>query len=421
MFITNSGDDTIKNVIFDINLTKHEITMKIFAVCQFYYPENFTITPLLNELVRRGHEVTVLTGRPNAGFGRILEGYHRLRFEIIDGVKVHRVPIRPRKNGRISLILNFFSFFFLARMFALRHRGEYDVVLTMSLSPVISMVPAIDFAKRNKLPLLEYCVDLWPASVAFTNYVDHESLMYRLLKRWSGRIYRAADRLLVGSPSYAAYMEQVHRIPSAKIATLVQPALTDRLMTAPIVYEKGHNLVYVGNIGQVQLLDELVSALTDFIDVDLHVHIIGSGSSLPELKDKALRLHVDHMLTWYGTLPSETAFAYLPNADGLFLPLKEGGYVGKTIPNKMMMYLASGRPILAALCGDGRDILEQAGGGIIVTPDHHGIVGGLKKLLSLTEEEKNALGGRNRAYYEANHTLNKIGTDLETYLKDLVN
>jgi hypothetical protein len=67
--------------------------MKILAVCQFYYPENFTITPLMRDLVARGHQVTVVTGRPNAGWGRIAPAYRRRSFEIIDGVKVHRLPI----------------------------------------------------------------------------------------------------------------------------------------------------------------------------------------------------------------------------------------------------------------------------------------------------------------------------------------
>jgi len=395
--------------------------MRILAICQFYHPENFTITPLLNQLVRLGHDVTVVTGRPNAGFGRILPEYRRVRFEIIDGVKVHRVPIVARKNGRLSLIANYFSFYLSARMFVARHQQDYDVVFGMSLSPVISLVPAVAFARRKRLPLLVYCVDLWPESVAFTDYVRPDSLAYRILKRWSGDIYRAADRLLLGSPSYRQYMQEVHHIDEPRLRTLLQPALTETLKSAPHVFSRGIHLVYVGNLGTVQLLDEFIEAAAEFKNDELNLHIIGSGSALERLRRRAAELGVSDKVMWYGTLPSPEAFAYMASADALFVPLKEGGYVGQTIPNKLMMALAAGRPILGALKGDGRALLEYAGGGIIVEPSKDGIIAGIRRLLHMGADEKKALGERNRTYFQDHLTLEKIGCELETHFIDLTN
>ena len=75
--------------------------MKILVICQYYYPEPFRITDLCEELVKRGHEVMVVTGEPNYPEGEIYKGYenHRKSNEVIKGVRVHRCPIIPRKTG----------------------------------------------------------------------------------------------------------------------------------------------------------------------------------------------------------------------------------------------------------------------------------------------------------------------------------
>ncbi len=394
--------------------------MNILTFCQFYYPENFTITPLMRQLVAQGHQVTVVTGRPNAGFGRILPEYKNCSFEILDGVKVHRLPIVARRPGRLGLIINYFSYYFRGRQFARKHQGNYDIVFGMSLSPVISLVPAIDFARKHKLPLMLYCVDIWPESAVFTNYIQRDTLAYQILKSWSQRIYRAADRLLVGSPSYQEYMIKEHHLDANKLNVLVQPALTSELKLAPITYEAPYNLVYIGNIGQVQLLDELVSAMERLSD-NVHLHLIGYGTAWPRIQEFIKTHQLSARIHYYGTLKSAEAVAYIPKATAVVVALKDGGYVGQTIPNKLIMYLGFGRPIIGAIAGDGANVLREAGGGIIVAPTVDGFIEGVQTLISLTDAEKNALGARNQSYFNQHFTLEKIGRKLEDYLRELIN
>ena len=395
--------------------------MNILTICQFYYPENFSITPLMRELVAIGHQVTVITGRPNAGFGQILPEYRQTKFEIIDGVKVHRLPIVARKQSKISLIINYFSFYFLGRHFVRHHHGDYDVVFAMSLSPVISLVPAVKYAKKHKLPLILYCVDIWPESVVFTNQIGRDTLGFKLLKHWSKQIYQSADRLLVGSPSYRQYMNEEHGISGDKIFTLVQPAITETSSGPAIDFKEGHHIVYIGNLGQVQLIEELLEAFLMFGETDLHLHLIGQGSRYLHIKAFVNEHHLENRIHLYGTLASEVAATYGPNADALLLPLKQDGYVGKTIPNKLMMYLQYARPIIGALKGDGRDILNQAGGGILVDPTKDGLIEGIQAVLSMSEQEKSALGARNLAYFKEHHTLTKVVKELVHHLNDIKN
>ena len=70
--------------------------MRILIVCQYYYPEKVTITPIAEDLVKRGRDVTVVTGRPNYGLDGIPKAYRHLCYEERNGVKIHRVWLYPR-------------------------------------------------------------------------------------------------------------------------------------------------------------------------------------------------------------------------------------------------------------------------------------------------------------------------------------
>ena len=121
--------------------------MRILVVCQYYYPENVVITPICEALAARGNEVQVITGKPNYGFGHILPGYEKIKDEVINGVKVHRLPLVARKKSRISLIRNYLSFWKNAKHYLAHLKEDYDLVYSMSMSPLISVEGGEIYAK----------------------------------------------------------------------------------------------------------------------------------------------------------------------------------------------------------------------------------------------------------------------------------
>ena len=151
--------------------------MKILLVTQFYYPERFSTTDIAEELVKLGNEVTVLTGKPNYGYGYILEEYKKVKEENINGVRVFRTELYPRKHSRLSIIRNYLSFHRNAKRFVGHLNQEFDVVMSISMSPVILIAPAIKFAEKHNLKHLLFCEDLWPESTVVTHAVRRNSLM----------------------------------------------------------------------------------------------------------------------------------------------------------------------------------------------------------------------------------------------------
>ena len=86
--------------------------LKILVVYQHYYPEPFRLPDICETLVQRGHSVTVITGAPNYPEGEIYAGYEKGKRadEVINGVRVHRCPLIPRKTGVLFRFLNYYSF-----------------------------------------------------------------------------------------------------------------------------------------------------------------------------------------------------------------------------------------------------------------------------------------------------------------------
>ena len=110
--------------------------MKILAICQYYYPENMVFTNICEELVKQGNNVTVLTGKPNYGYGEIIPEYKKVKFEVINGVKVHRVNLIARKKSRLSIINNYLSFWSNSKKWIRNCKENYDIIYSMSMSPV---------------------------------------------------------------------------------------------------------------------------------------------------------------------------------------------------------------------------------------------------------------------------------------------
>ena len=86
--------------------------MKILIVTQYFWPENFRINQLANELDKKGHSVLVYTGLPNYPEGKIYKSFKDNKdfYNFFGNIKVIRIPIYPRGNNFAILFMNYMSF-----------------------------------------------------------------------------------------------------------------------------------------------------------------------------------------------------------------------------------------------------------------------------------------------------------------------
>ena len=390
--------------------------MKILIVTQYFYPERFSINDIAKEMVRQGHEVHVLTGKPNYGYERIVPGYEKISYEEYEGIKIHRVNLSPRKKSRFSIINNYLSFWVNSSRFVNKLDDDFDVVLSVSLSPVISINAGIKYAKKHHVKHVLYCLDLWPESTLVTGAVKKNSLMYHILYKWSKKMYDGCDKIIVSSPSFVSYFNDVLGIKDKDFSFVPQPGMMPKEELPAIEYKNKYNIVYAGNIGTIQLVDRFVLATKD-IKEDFKLHLIGMGSLDKKVNDIIKENNLEDKVTYYGPKQIEETVRYYKNADALIVGLDNKGTVGKTIPNKLSQYLYFNKPILGVLEGDGKDLLNNAGGAILVNNDVSSISKGMLDIIHLSDKEKQSMGKKNKEYYEKNLTIKEIVGSILNQLK----
>ena len=394
--------------------------MKILAICQLYYPENVVFSKICEQLVKLGNDVTVLTAKPNYGYGEILPEYRNIKYEEINGVKVHRVNIYARKISRLSIIRNYLSFWRNSRKWVRKCKEKFDIVYSMSLSPVTILSAGNLYKKKHHVKHIVHCVDLWPESVLVTHAVREHSLTYKILYKWSRDLYSNVDKVLIGSPSFSEYFVKVLKLDVPTIF-VPQPSLVEDNTAEPYKYEKKFNILYCGNLGLIQLIDLIPEAMSLINNPDIQFHIIGMGPKtdflLKEIKEK----HLEDKIVYHGPIPAPKAASYFASADALYVSLKNEGYVGKTIPNKLMMSMAFGKPIIGVLGGDGKQILETSGGAVIADENAKSLADAINKISSYDKEQLKKLGLVNQTYYANHFSIKACGETInELFLNELL-
>lgn len=392
--------------------------MKILVVCQYYYPEPFRVNDICEEMVKRGHEVTVVTGEPNYPEGQIYKGYeeHAHADEIINGVKVHRCPIIPRKTGTLYRLLNYFSYPHEAKKYIRNLTASdgkpFDVIFVNQLSPVMMTEPAIVYKRKHGTPVVMYCLDLWPESLV-AGGVSRGSVIYKAFHRISKRIYRGMDRILITSRMFRGYLEEQFGIENEKVEYLPQYAegLFEKL---PYKTPGGEtDLVFAGNIGEVQSVDTIVKAAEMMQDQKVHFHIVGSGTDLERLQGLTKELK---NITFYGRRPLEEMPEFYAKADAMLVTLKADPVLSLTLPGKVQSYMAVGKPIIGAIDGETAEVIKSAECGYCgKAEDVDALVQNIKEFVET--DHKKQMGENARAFYETYFARDKFMDKLEDELK----
>ncbi len=393
--------------------------MKILVVTPHYYPEGFSITAMCEEWVKEGNDVFVVTDKPNYGFGQVLPEYRHVKDEVINGVRVHRCNSFARKDSRISIVANYLSFYLTAKSYLSRLKENFDVVYSFSLSPIISVSGANVYARKHHVRHVLHCLDLWPESVLCTGAMKKKSLGYRILYHWSRKIYKKADEILVSSPSFKTYFEEILKLPGDNISFVPQPPYLVEQDGEDFQYPRKNAFLYAGNIGRLQLVENLCEAFSLLPDeVEASLYIIGMGARKNQVERLVKEKHLEPRVVFLGPKPRKETARYYANVDGVVVSLTDKGFVGKTIPNKLSSSLYYGKPFFAVIHGDGRALLEKIGGAVFSDKeDPASIKDAILKFLSLSTEEKERMGKANKKCFEEHFSFSSCMEQINEHLK----
>ena len=387
--------------------------MKILVICQNYYPEQFRITDICEELVRRGHEVVVITGLPNYPEGRIFKDYRhgKNRDEIINGVKVHRCFIIGRRSGMIFRFLNYYSFAISSKMYAKKLKEKYDVVFVNQLSPVMMAKAGITYKKKHGTKLVLYCLDLWPESLVVGG-IKRNSFVYKHYKKVSEKIYKQCDEILVTSKCFSDYFTEKFGIEN----TLYLPQYAETSFSPENCKKEKDDfidLMFAGNVGLAQSVETIIEAARLTQDIkNLRWHIVGEGSEFQNITKMAKNLP---NVWFHGKKP----IVDMPNlysiADAMLITMKTDPILSFTLPGKIQSYLAAGKPIIGAVDGETRRVIEEANCGYCGNSENvEQLAENVRKFI--TNENKSILAENARKYYVEHFAKDKFFEEIMSVL-----
>ncbi len=398
--------------------------MKILLVCQYFYPEEFKVNELVEGLVSRGNEVTVLTGKPTYPRGPYPKGYKfwGVQKEEYKGAKIIRVPELTRGNGgSIGIVKSMLSFMFFGRWYARWHKLEADAILCFQLSPVTMAIPALVYQKKLGVKYVHWVQDLWPESVTATTSIKGGPVV-NWLNKLVTKIYKRADVILVQSK---AFEKSICEKGNFKNKLVFAPNWAEESIAngeqhpADCTLPEGFKVMFAGNIGVAQDFENIIKAADLTRDIpEIKWVIVGDGRDREHSEKEVQRLGLDKQVVFVGRHPVNTMPWFFKQADAMLVSLKDEFIFSLTIPSKVQAYMASAKPIVTMLNGEGSRVVEEAGCGLTSNScDYKTLAENVKKLYAMNVEEREKMGCAGRAFYDKVFAKNKVIDSVNEILK----
>jgi glycosyltransferase involved in cell wall biosynthesis len=384
---------------------------------------------LARYLVAHGHTVTVIAspvsyltgttstlspqirriwGEPEGGQVRVIRAY---TYRALHKSFVHRV-------------FSFLSFMVSSFLAGLRVKNV-DLVWGTS-PPIFQGLTAWLLARLKRVPFLFEVRDLWPSFAIAVGVLKNATLIKMSL--WLERfLYRHADRVMVNSPGYVAHVtaggaRKVELIPNGADPDMFSP------LDAGIVFRSANQLqdkfvvLYAGAHGMSNDLGVVLEAARILQSAsstsNVTVTFLGDGKEKNNLQSQAVQMGLANVL-FLPPVPKTGMAAALAGADACLAILKPIDEYKTTYPNKVFDYMAAGRPVLLAIDGVIRSVVESAGCGLFVPPGDPAALAQAVQILAADPLHCRQMGLAGRKYLEENFGRSVIAEKLVKVLEEM--
>ena len=394
----------------------------ILIVSQYFYPEVFRINDIAMEWVKRGYKVTVLTGIPNYPTGKFFEGYSwtKHKREKWNGIDIIRIPLVPRGNNPIQLVINYYSFLLSGWFWNRFNNIDADLVFSYETSPMTQVVVGCGYAKKHHTPHFVYVQDLWPENIE-TVLGIHNRIVIGPINRMVDRIYKQADQIFVTSPSFVkSVTDRKNRVDPSKVHYWPQYAeefykpMKPQLTTGIDAGDGCLKIAFTGNIGTAQGLDVLPNAAKLLKGKRIKFIVVGNGRYQQTFESLIHQLNVEDMFTLLPRVPAEEIPKILSVCDAGFISFANTPLWEKTIPAKLQSYMACGKAIIASASGETERIVKEARCGICTrVGDADALAQGI---VELTSEDCIKMGHNAKMYFDSHFDKKTLMDEMDVYL-----
>jgi glycosyltransferase involved in cell wall biosynthesis len=378
---------------------------------------------LSKHLAALGDKITIVASPVSYLTGQAKQPSHKTNKNTReDDIKIIRAWTIPSLHKSFAWrVFSFFSFMFSSFFMSLTV-PKVDVVWGTS-PPLFQGVTAWLLARIKRVPFLFEVRDLWPAFAVAVGVLKN-SFLIRLSEWLEGFLYKHADHVMINSPGFSDHVSSR----GAKAITLIPNGADPDMFTPESsgkTFRKKYNLqdffvvLYAGAHGISNDLSVVLDAANVLKDKNkIRIVLLGDGKEKPNLVSQAEINHLDNVL-FLPPIPKAEMPSALSAVDACLAILKPIDLYKTTYPNKVFDYMAAGKPVVLAIDGVIRKVVEQANAGVFVPPgDPDALAKGILKLFH--EPKKAEEMGRNGYVHVKEHfSRTVIAEKLHTLLLSL--
>lgn len=343
---------------------------KVLLLSQYFYPEigsaGNRLKNIFELLDQENYDVHILTTEPTYPNKKIYQNdefWNNERLNQKDS-QIHRISVANRKYSRsiFNRLLYFLEIAFKMIMFIFKDRNKYDVIFVSSPPIFVGMVGL--FAKwKYKSRMILDIRDLWPESLKGVGVLNYKFIL-RLFYLIEKILYKRANHIIVNSTGFVDYIVNKQGIKREKISFMPNSARLNEIATKSTNETDEFKVIYTGNLGLAQDIDILKELAKKLNDYQIKLSILGYGMKKEELrqfiKDEKLK-----NVHFYTPVTRSECFK-INKQHQVGLVSLNGSQVFETVlPGKVIDYMTCKIPVVAAVSGYSKEIIESEKVGLV--------------------------------------------------------
>jgi glycosyltransferase involved in cell wall biosynthesis len=307
----------------------------------------------------------------DAGYGIAIicptgKGYEK-KHEVIDGIDIYRHNLPTEGSGALGYLVEYTSALFWQFVLAWKVHRKHGFDAIHACNPpddifVVGKFYKNFFGKRFLFDHHDINPELYLAKFG------RKDFFYNVMLAWERWTFATADVSIATNESYRKIaIERGKMDPDKVFVVRSGPSLERLKILQPVVsLKKGKQFMvgYVGVMGKQEGVHYLLEAAKHIVQemkrTDIHFGIVGGGTELEELKNLALEMGIDEYVTFTGRVPDQEMLEMLNTADVCVNPDVYNEMNDKSTMNKIMQYMALGKPIVQFDLTEGRFSAQEA-------------------------------------------------------------
>lgn len=361
--------------------------MRILLIHQYYLGKNESGGSRWNEMTRvwasLGHEVVVLAGMVHYAKGTKSEKYkgRYFSFEKYDAnIDVLRCHVSDAYNiNFLGRLWAYFSFVFSSIWGGLfKTNGKFDIIVVTS-PPLFVGITAYVLSIFKRVPFIFEIRDLWPESAIDTGVLTNKMII-RFAYWFESFIYKKAKLINVLTPAFRDVLINKKNIPESKICFIPNAAdfsISEELLQnfdaksyrKELGIDENFVITYVGAHGVANHLVQIIDTAEKLKDTNVLFLLIGDGMQKATLIEDVQNRKLKN-IKFIDSVPKKEVFKYILASDLGASVLKKNDTFKTVYSNKTFDYMSCKKPILMAIDGVSRDLVEKANAGVFVEPEN---------------------------------------------------